>query len=192
MLLYLHAHIVSVKYYQNMSKQRYFIFVLLSLFTGLVPSFGQPNSNYVKTVRMLDSLQNNSITSYQFYDGRGRYYLSATNGLGTSGYYVYTLQTYDAAGNVSKQWLPVTGSSSIQLPAASTVSSMSSSQYGDGYGYSSFAYDALGRQTESIRPGVEWHSGNKTATTDYIVNRASGNLGTVLNDPLLSRNILLY
>lgn len=90
-----------------MSKQRYIIFVLLSLFTGLVPSFGQPNSNYVKTVRMLDSLQNNSITSYEFYDGRGRSVVSATNGLGTSGRYVYTLQAYDAAGNVSRQWVPV-------------------------------------------------------------------------------------
>ena len=156
-----------------MSKQRYIIFVLLSLFTGLVPSFGQPNSNYVKTVRMLDSLQNNSITSYEFYDGRGRSVVSATNGLGTSGRYVYTLQAYDAAGNVSRQWVPVTGSSFILLPTASTVSLASISQYGDGYGYSSFSYDALGRQTGSIRPGDVWHSGNKTATTDYIVNRAS-------------------
>ena len=173
MLLNLHAHIVSVKYYQNMSKQRYIIFVLLSLFTGLVPSFGQPNSNYVKTVRMLDSLQNNGITSYEFFDGRGRSVVSATNGLGTSGRYVYTLQAYDAAGNVKRQWLPITGSFSILFPSEGTVSLVSTSQYGDSNCYSSFSYDALGRQTESIRPGVEWHSGNKTATTAYIVNRAS-------------------
>ena len=131
-----------MRIYQEMKGRRHIILLLLCLFTGLTGALAQPNANYVKTVRMLDSLQNNSITTYQFYDGWGRSSLSATDGLGMSGNYAYTLQSYDAAGNVSRQWLPVTGTSSIQLPTTSNVSSMSSSQYGDNCGYSCFGYDA--------------------------------------------------
>ena len=164
-----------MRIYQEMNKQGHAILLLFSLFTGLVPSLGQPNGNYVKTVQMLDSLQSSGITTYQFYDGRGRAYLSATDGLGISGNYAYTLKSYDAAGNVRRQWLPVAGSSSIQLLAESTVSSMSSSQYGDNCAYSYFSYDALGRQTESTKPGTPWHAGQKKVTTTFIVNGASDN-----------------
>ena len=146
--------------------------VLLCLFIGLITSVAQPNANYVKTVRMLDSLQTHAVTSYQFYDGRGRSVLSATNGLGMNGNFAYTLQTYDAAGNISRQWLSVSGTSSIELMAESSVSSLSSSQYSDNYGYGSFVYDALGRQTESIMPGGAWHTGNKKKTIANIINRA--------------------
>ena len=163
-----------MRIYLEMNKQRC-VLVLLCIFTGLVPSLGQPNGNYVKTVRMVDSLQNNGITSYQFYDGWGRPSLSATNGLGTSGNYAYSLQTYDAAGNINEQWLPVVGTSTIQLLGSGTIASMSSSQYGDSYGYSSFAYDGLGRQTESTMPGETWHTGNKKKTIANLVNRASDN-----------------
>lgn len=146
--------------------------VLFFLFTGLTVVSAQPDGNYVKTVRMLDSLHIHAVTSYQFYDGRGRPVLSATNGLGMNGNYAYTLQTYDAAGNIGRQWLPVSGTSSIELMAESSVSSLSSSQYSDSYGYSSFVYDALGRQTESIMPGGAWHTGNKKKTIANIINRA--------------------
>ena len=73
-----------MRIYLEMNKKRC-VLVLLCIFTGLVPSLGQPDGNYVKTVRMVDSLQNNGITSYQFYDGWGRPSLSATDGLGMSG-----------------------------------------------------------------------------------------------------------
>ena len=164
-----------MRIYQEMKGRRHIILLLLCLFTGLTGALAQPNANYVKTVRMLDSLQNNSITTYQFYDGWGRSSLSATDGLGMSGNYAYTLQSYDAAGNVSRQWLPVTGTSSIQLPTTSNVSSMSSSQYGDNCGYSCFGYDALGRQTESTMPGVAWHAGGKKKTVSYITNTSADN-----------------
>lgn len=158
-----------------MKGRRHIILLLLYLFTVHVGIHAQPNANYVKTVRMLDSLQSHGITSYQFYNGRGWPFLSATDGLGMSGNYAYTLQSYDAAGNVSRQWLPVTGTSSIQLPTTSNVSSMSSSQYGDNCGYSCFGYDALGRQTESTMPGVEWYAGNRKKTVSYITNTSADN-----------------
>ena len=144
-----------MRIYLEMNKQRC-VLVLLCIFTGLVPSLGQPDGNYVKTVRMVDSLQNNGITSYQFYDGWGRPSLSATDGLGMSGNYAYTLQSYDAAGNVSRQWLPVTGTSSIQLPTTSNVSSMSSSQYGDNCGYSCFGLNTA--TTAATAVSVTTHS----------------------------------
>ena len=108
-----------MRIYQEMKGRRHIILLLLYLFTVHVGIHAQPNVNYVKTVRMLDSLQSHGITSYQFYNGRGWPFLSATDGLGMSGNYAYTLQSYDAAGNVSRQWLPVTGTSSIQLPTTS-------------------------------------------------------------------------
>ena len=154
--------------------QRHLV-VLFCLFTGLMTVFAQPDANYVKTVRMLDSLQSQDITSYQFYDGRGRPVLSATNGLGMSGNYAYTLLTYDAAGNIGRQWLPVAGTSSIELMVESSVASLSSSQYSDSYGYGSYVYDALGRQTESIMPGDAWHTGNRKKTIANIINRAGDN-----------------
>ncbi len=159
------------KTYHEKSKQRYGI-ILLCLFTIPMTAFAQTNANYIKTVRMLDSLQSHTVISYQFYDGLGRQVLSATNGMGMSGNYAYTLQTYDAAGNVSRQWLPVVGSSSIQLMAESSVSPLSSSQYGDSYGYNSFAYDALGRLTESTIPGDVWHTGSKKKTIANIINNS--------------------
>ena len=158
-----------------MKGRGHIILIFLCLFTGLSGAFGQPSGNYVKTVRMLDSLQSHGITSYQFYDGWGRPTLTATDGLGMSGNYAYTLQSYDAAGNVSRQWLPVTGTSSIQLPTTSNVSSMSSSQYGDNCGYSCFGYDALGRQTESTMPGVAWPAGSKKKTVTYNTNTSAAN-----------------
>ena len=144
-----------------MKGRRHIILLLLCLFTGLTGALAQSNGNYVKTVRMLDSLQSHGIISYQFYDGWGRPYLSATDGLGMNGNYVYTLQSYDAAGNVSCQWLPVAGSSSMQSLGSGTISSMSSSQYG--------------RQTESTMPGVAWHAGGKKKTVSYITNTSADN-----------------
>ena len=71
-----------MRIYQEMKNQVGVILLLFSLFTCLVPSLAQPNGNYVKTVRMLDSLQSSDITTYQFYDGWGRPFLSATDGYG--------------------------------------------------------------------------------------------------------------
>ena len=52
---------------------------------------------------------------------------------------------------------------------------MSSSQYSDGYGFSSFSYDALGRRTESTMPGNEWHTGSKVKSFSYIINTSDDN-----------------
>ena len=47
-----------MRIYQEKNKQRNAILLQFSLLTDLVPSLGQPNGNYVKTVRMLDNHQN--------------------------------------------------------------------------------------------------------------------------------------
>ncbi len=158
----------------EMKKLRCFT-ALLFLLTAPAAALAQPGGNWVRTDRILDSLQAHAVTTYQFFDGRGRPVLSATNGLGAGGSYVYTLQTYDAAGNVCRRWLPVTGTSSVQLPDESDVSSQTFSQYGDGHGYGSFVHDALGRQTESVMPGDAWHAAGKRKTVSHIINRAADN-----------------
>ena len=159
---------------QKMKNPR-LISILLLLLTAPAAALAQPDANYVRTDRMRDSLQAHAVTTYLFFDGRGRPVLSATNGLGAGGSYVYTLQTYDGAGNVCRRWLPVTGTSSVQLPDESDVSSQTFSQYGDGHGYGSFVHDALGRQTESIMPGDAWHAAGKRKTVSHIINRAADN-----------------
>ena len=47
-----------MRIYQEKNKQRNAILLQFSLLTDLVPSLGQPNGNYVKTVRMLNNHQN--------------------------------------------------------------------------------------------------------------------------------------
>ncbi len=155
---------------QKMKNPR-LISILLLLLTAPAAALAQPDANYVRTDRMRDSLQAHAVTTYLFFDGRGRPVLSATNGLGAGGNYVYTLQAYDAAGNVCRQWLPVAGTSSVQLPDESDVSSLSFSQYGDGHGYGSSTHDALGRQTESIMPGES--SGQVIDFSAHLGARAS-------------------
>ena len=160
-------------FYEN--KQRRNLATIVFLSTVLAPGFAQHDTNYIRTVRMLDSLQSHAITSYQFYDGRGRPTVSATNGLGMSGNFVYTLQAYDAAGNVCRQWQPVAGTATLQMPDESTVAAMSSLQYGDSYGFSSYTCDALGRQTVSVMAGAAWHTGGRKSTVSHIINRPGDN-----------------
>ena len=143
---------------QKMKNPR-LISILLLLLTAPAAALAQPDANYVRTDRMRDSLQAHAVTTYLFFDGRGRPVLSATN----------------AAGNVCRQWLPVAGTSSVQLPDEGDVSSMTSSQYGDGHGYGSLAHDALGRQTEAVMPGDAWHTGGKKSTVAHVINRAADN-----------------
>ena len=47
-----------MRIYQEKNKQRNAILLQFSLLTDLVPSLGQPNGNYVKTVRMLNNHKN--------------------------------------------------------------------------------------------------------------------------------------
>lgn len=159
-----------MKIYSEKIIQRH-LAVLLCLFTMLTASFAQPNANYVKTVQMLDSLQSQSISSYQFCDGYGRPTLSATSGAGIYGYYTYTLQGYNLAGRVSSQCLPIVGGLSAQNISHDDFYSSSSDYYEDDYGYTTFTYDLLGRPARTYPPGEAWVDVSRE--TAYVTNTAT-------------------
>lgn len=72
-----------------------FILTILSLTTT-----AQSNDNYILTETMLDKDGSHKISSYEFFDGLGRLVQTSSNGIGGSGRYVNTYQTYDAVGNI--------------------------------------------------------------------------------------------
>ena len=162
--------------------------VLLCLFIGLTNSIAQPDANYVKTVRMLDSLQSQSITSYQFCDGYGRPTLSATSGAGICGYYTYTLQGYNLAGRISSQCLPIVGDRTVQNMQLDDYYSNSSDFYEDEYGYTTFTYDPLGRPVRTYPPGEAWTDVSRetvyvtNTTTDVSAYPAGSLRGEVVTD----------
>ena len=135
----------------------------------------QPSaSNYVRTVTALDEESGNSVTEIQYYDPLGRPCLSATNGLGESGRYAYSLVEYNEAGLVKTEH-PVSAStsSSPETPSAIYVRGFGQSTYGDQKPYTIKQYDALGRQVYSCGPGNDWHNQNKHVSVSYGVNSAN-------------------
>ena len=147
-------------------KTRILMMVLTSLaFTSITLA---QNANYVKTTRMLDEQQKNQNVSYQFYDGMGRPYQTATNGLGSSGTYLYIHKGYDGYERISKEWFPVIGNSESSLMDEDAVRSLSNSQYNDEYTYKETAYDALDRVVSINKGGKDWIG--KSVNQEYVTN----------------------
>ena len=74
------------------------------------------------------------ITDIQYFDGLGRPTLTASNGVGTSGKYVYKLLTYDNIGRDSREYLPVVGSTTASELSESSPSPAFYSLPSSGYG----------------------------------------------------------
>ncbi len=167
-----------MRIYQEMKGRRHIILLLLCLFTLQAGIHAQPDGNYVKTVRMLDRLQSHGITSYQFYNGRGWPFLSATDGLGMSGNYAYTLQSYDAAGNVKTHLLTaseILSKDSIDYLGSLVMENGVPAQYLFAGGYCSL-------NDANASGGIGWHYYNR----DHLGNNRevvseSGTLEQVTN-----------
>ena len=84
-----------------------FVAVVMPIVTSILPMYGQ---NYIKKETYLNESGTEKITDIQYFDGLGRPTLTASNGVGTSGKYVYKLLTYDNIGRDSREYLPVVGS----------------------------------------------------------------------------------
>ena len=67
-----------------------------------------PTQNYVMSKEVLDVGGTHAITTVTYYDGLGNPVETATNGLGGTGKYAYTLQEHDALGREKQSWLPGT------------------------------------------------------------------------------------
>ena len=131
------------------------------------PFSGNNNTtNHVETTDMLSS-STGKITR-QFYDGLGRLIETAQN---INGKYVYTMQTYDAKGRVSKIWMPAPNSTTLSY--LNNVAGISNTFYGDTLTYSITTYDALDRPCFIQSPGEAWHNAQKGITKECLGNNAN-------------------
>jgi RHS repeat-associated protein len=129
--------------------------------------------NYIKTETYLNAEGTEKMTDVQYYDDLGRPALSAFNGVGTNGKYVYKLQTYDTNGRVSLEFLPVVGSTTVGVQSDSCIQTTGSTFYGDSYIYTQNYYDALHRPTTINGPGQDWRTANRGKVMRYDTNEGN-------------------
>lgn len=149
---------------------RNFVAVAMLYVTSFQPMTGQ---NYVKTKTYLDENEQNCITEFQFSDGLGRKSALASNGRGTSGNYVYTLQTYDAQGREFELWRPVIGTQTASCPSRSDMNGMALSTYNAQTAKSETSYDVLDRPTDIWGPGEVWRTAGKRTQRSYRVSSSA-------------------
>ena len=142
--------------------------VLINVFYTL----SMRGQNYVRTDTYLDDTGSCYMTEMQYYDGIGRPTLSASNGIGTNGNYTYTLQCYDGRDRISREYLPVAGSSTSSLLSESNIRSMGTDHYDDLFPYKNTSYDVLNRPTNVYGAGKTWFYAGKNVTKNYGTNRA--------------------
>jgi len=139
-------------------------FLLLPATTLSAQTSGQ---NYVLRRTMLNEQGSGSVTTVSYYDGLGRLSETATNGQGTGGRYVYTLQHYDGGDRVVWQTLPAPATASPDWLDSAAVWQKLATQYpGEGHPYLQDDYDALGR------PVTRWGAGDSWRTSDRPVRHA--------------------
>lgn len=147
--------------------------------------YGQTaGQNYVRTKTMLSADGTKYTSSAVIYDGFGRPVGTASNGLGESGRYVYTLQELNSRGKVVKDWLPVVGGNEPEKISANNISALSEATYHDSKAFSLYEYDALGRKTSTLMPGEAWHNANRRTTFAYGQNAEhSVNIYSATDEP---------
>ena len=70
--------------------------------SGISGKAQSPTQNYVMSKNVLDVDGTHAITTVTYYDGLGNPVETATNGLGGTGKYAYTLQEHDALAGKSR------------------------------------------------------------------------------------------
>lgn len=123
--------------------------------------------NYVKTEAFING-NGGKVTTVQYCDGLGRPVLTATDGTGSNGSFVYTRQHYDYGQRVASQTIPAYGNSSPDFLTDSQLSW----KYADTHRSTTFQYDALDRVITEKGPGDEWHASNRFRHTAYQLNGA--------------------
>ena len=132
-----------------------------------------PTQNYVMSKEVLDVGGTRAITTVTYYDGLGNPVETATNGLGGTGKYAYTLQEHDALGREKQSWLPGTQKDGCSFVAPSELSSSLITFHKDRNPYSVNSYDALDRQVSTLGAGESWHTAKKSVEQRYGSNEAN-------------------
>lgn len=132
-----------------------------------------PTQNYVMSKEVLDVDGTHAITTVTYYDGLGNPVETATNGLGGTGKYAYTLQEHDALGREKQSWLPGTAQSGCSFVSPSELSSSLIAFHNDQNPYSLNRYDVLDRQISTLGAGESWHKAKKSVNQRYSSNESN-------------------
>lgn len=132
-----------------------------------------PTQNYVLSKEVLDVGGTHAITTVTYYDGLGNPVETATNGLGGTGKYAYTLQEHDALGREKQSWLPGTAQSGCSFVSPSELSSSLIAFHNDQNPYSLNRYDVLDRQISTLGAGESWHKAKKSVNQRYSSNESN-------------------
>ena len=132
-----------------------------------------PTQNYVLSKDVLDVDGTHAITTVTYYDGLGYPVETATNGLGGTGKYAYTLLEHDALGREKQSWLPGTQKDGCSFVVPSELSSSLITFHKDRNPYSVNSYDALDRQVSTLGAGESWHTAKKSIEQRYGSNEAN-------------------
>ena len=119
-------------------------------------------SHYVLTRTYIDTLQ--SVCDVVYYDNLSRPIQRSAVGASPSGKDIVTPQQYDAAGRISRQWLPYAtdAGGTLRRRFGEEQTAFYASLYGpDAYAYSDVVYDDSPRRqvVERSAPGASWRLG---------------------------------
>lgn len=148
----------------RISPAAYLLALLLPLSAHLP---AQNGVNYIRTETQISG-DSRKITAYTILDGLGREIGKASNGVSGGGEYVYSLNEYNGDQPVTRRWLPVVGSGTMDYNVRGAVTGGSQSQYSDSCAFDRYSFDALDRQTAQYKAGAVWRG--KPATVSYITN----------------------
>ena len=132
-----------------------------------------PTQNYVMSKEVLDVDGTHAITTVTYYDGLGYPVETATNGLGGTGKYAYTLLEHDALGREKQSWLPGTQKDGCSFMTPSELSSSLITFHKDRNPYSVNSYDALDRQVSTLGAGESWFTAKKFVEQRYCSNESN-------------------
>ncbi|MBR0333607.1 MAG: RHS repeat-associated core domain-containing protein [Bacteroidales bacterium] len=148
--------------------------LLLGVLTSQIFIAQTSNDNYVREITYLDGQGQNTLTNVTYHDGLGRPMQTATQGVNTTGKYIYQRQVYDARGRVVEESLPTVGGTTPEyIDNRWDYPDVLEATYNDSCAYQRRGYDALDRPTSIQKAGETWNSNEKRITVRYVSNAAN-------------------
>ena len=161
-----------------MPKSIYILFFLCAL--GAKADAQSLSQNYVLGKQMLDTEGTRAITSVTYYDGLGYPVETATNGLGGTGKYAYTLLEYDLPGRTKREWLAGAIGSDCSFVPSSELSSSLTAYHKDQNPYTVKESDVLDREASILGPGEHLCSAYYHDIRGLVVKSRQTKLGDIL------------